>query len=299
MKRIRKNYSGAVPNGKVLNTKNNSLEDTYSCDYLNDNIPVTNNMGNIIVDDIKCKNLLPNHANSTTKNGVTITVNKDKSITFNGTATSTFNYFIFNNYHFKLKAGTYNLSFHKKGTISGTALVTFYNQEDIASLVSNINLASYSNVVENTATDLDLKDFLVYIVTGCVFNNFTIYPQLEEGLETSDYVEHKDYGIQSSSDYIKYEDGTLICHGKFTVSNLSFSAWGGCYSTDIKPNMEFPIKFVENPDINVTNCDSNLAVFIARAVATSEKISVIALSRGTNTTITTCQLQYIAIGRWK
>ena len=34
-KKIRKNYSGAVPNGKVLNSRNNSLQDTYSSDYLN------------------------------------------------------------------------------------------------------------------------------------------------------------------------------------------------------------------------------------------------------------------------
>lgn len=39
MKRIRKMYSGVVPNGKVLTTKNYSQIDTYSCDYLNDVIP--------------------------------------------------------------------------------------------------------------------------------------------------------------------------------------------------------------------------------------------------------------------
>lgn len=57
MKKIRKVYSGVVPNGKVLNTKNDSLQDTYSSDYLNRAIPDTQDLGEIVVDDIICKNL--------------------------------------------------------------------------------------------------------------------------------------------------------------------------------------------------------------------------------------------------
>lgn len=35
MKRIRKMYSGVVPNGKVLTMDSNSNSDTYSCSYIN------------------------------------------------------------------------------------------------------------------------------------------------------------------------------------------------------------------------------------------------------------------------
>lgn len=58
MKKIRKTYSGVVPNGKVLNSRNDSQQDTYSSDYLNRNIPNTNDLGEIIVDDVVCKNVL-------------------------------------------------------------------------------------------------------------------------------------------------------------------------------------------------------------------------------------------------
>lgn len=57
MKKIRKTYSGVVPNGKVLNSRNNSQQDTYSSDYLNRAIPDTKDLGEIIVDDITCKNI--------------------------------------------------------------------------------------------------------------------------------------------------------------------------------------------------------------------------------------------------
>lgn len=36
-KKIKKNYNGVVPNGKVLNSNSSSLTDTYSCDYINKN----------------------------------------------------------------------------------------------------------------------------------------------------------------------------------------------------------------------------------------------------------------------
>lgn len=36
--KIRKTYNGVVPNGKVLNKNSSSVTDTYSCDYINNNI---------------------------------------------------------------------------------------------------------------------------------------------------------------------------------------------------------------------------------------------------------------------
>lgn len=34
--KIKKIYNGVVPNGKILNSKNTSQNDTYSCNYIND-----------------------------------------------------------------------------------------------------------------------------------------------------------------------------------------------------------------------------------------------------------------------
>lgn len=251
MKRIRKNYSGVVPNGKVLNTKNNSLEDTYSCNYLNDNIPVVDNMGSIVVDDIECKNILPNNSYSTVMGGVTITRNADGSITFNGTASSTFNYYLLSGYHFKLKAGIYTLSLHKNGEISGTALLSFFNQSDVATLISNMNLATNNSITATTENDLDLKSVLLYVVVGCTFNNFTIYPMLEKGPVATDYVEHKEFSnkqIYSTEEQIigKWIDKkplyrkVLFLKDKILISKTALSL-------GTIPNIE-----------NVVKCDCNV-----------------------------------------
>lgn len=226
MKRIRKNYSGVVPNGKVLNTKNNSLEDTYSCNYLNDNIPVINNMGHIVVDDVTCKNILPNDINSYTANGVTITRNEDDSLTLNGTATSTFNIVIFDNRHFILEPGGYTLSFHKVGTITGTALVSFYNQNGEPTFIRDINLATYNNVSANVSSKIDLKRYVIYVVNGCVFNNFTIYPQLEKGLIVTDYTPHKEFSnkqIYSTNEQVigKWTDGKPLYRKTISIKTPS------------------------------------------------------------------------------
>lgn len=36
--KIKKIYNGVVPNGKILNLKSTSQNDTYSCSYINDNL---------------------------------------------------------------------------------------------------------------------------------------------------------------------------------------------------------------------------------------------------------------------
>lgn len=62
--RIRKTYNGVVPNGKILNTRDTSQNDTYSCDYIN---------------ELSGKVLWTNPNPSDTFAGQTITLNDDLS----------------------------------------------------------------------------------------------------------------------------------------------------------------------------------------------------------------------------
>lgn len=47
--KIRKIYQGVVPNGKVLNKDSSSVTDTYSCDYINNELePINNNINSFL-----------------------------------------------------------------------------------------------------------------------------------------------------------------------------------------------------------------------------------------------------------
>lgn len=44
--KIKKTYNGVVPNGKVLNKDSSSVTDTYSCDYINNNVGIVESGSN-------------------------------------------------------------------------------------------------------------------------------------------------------------------------------------------------------------------------------------------------------------
>jgi len=107
-------------------------------------------------------------------NGVTFTKNEDGSITINGTATQAFGVdFV----RFKLKAGTYHLSMN--ATVSNDFYIYDYDTN--------------TNILMNNATAILTEDynnvgFDTWINSGTIFDNITIYPQLEEGSIATDYV---------------------------------------------------------------------------------------------------------------
>lgn len=180
--KIKKTYSGVVPNGKVLNSENASLQDTYSCDYLNRTIPDTKDLGEIIVDDIHCKNIIATDIKSQTINGLTITVNLDKTVTIKGTATSDTN-IILNNTTYnttnKIPAGTY--------TLSG-GCQTFIEEGN------NQGWWRSETKTFNTDTMLSSLGFYFYVSNGSTVDK-TIYLQLEKGPVATNYVPHKKYAI--------------------------------------------------------------------------------------------------------
>lgn len=134
------------------------------------------------------KNLLENIEVTQTLNGVTFTVNDDKSITLNGTATTGF-------------------SLRISGGYDNTEPVFSYKAGEnyaISTKVSNIGLSLYSrqtgsweNVAPNATkiftptTDGYITDVLTYISEGAVFNNVTIYPQIEVGTVATEYEPYK------------------------------------------------------------------------------------------------------------
>lgn len=127
------------------------------------------------VDNVKvCENnLLPNNASSTTTNGITYTVNSDKSVTAKGTSTGWATLVFTPN--MTLSAGTYTATI---GNTSSGATV-FVIAKNIQSEGSIVQLNTGSKTFSISEP---VKDYIAYItVAPSNTVDFTIYPMLNLG----------------------------------------------------------------------------------------------------------------------
>lgn len=161
--------------------------------------------GNSEQDSRSGKNLLENIRETTTMSGVTFTVNKDKSITLNGTATADV-YFNLNKIsaniedkvkYITLENGNSYTSFLKGGT-SGTRLITRSNTVNDALLSVNYG-DEFSVKLYNKDTDKEAWTYLG-VKNGATFNNVTVYPMILKGSYTL-AEPYEPYGVQPSPDY--------------------------------------------------------------------------------------------------
>ena len=125
------------------------------------------------------KNLIPPKAASETINGVTCTVNADGSLTLNGTATATATFRVSD---FALCPGVYTISSGKILNQGDNLILRKQSQEVWLNYAgyaspSQTKLIGYKGMVR---VYLNLKE-------GSTYTNLTIYPQLEEGGETTSY----------------------------------------------------------------------------------------------------------------
>lgn len=125
------------------------------------------------------KNFLPNNAQNVTKNDVTFTVNKDKSIKINGTASTNTDIYLFGG-----TTDTGNYLHFPKGTYSlSTPDSKFYyiaREKTQGALIGN------SAILQALASnDCYFYGFFIRANQNSVFNNFVIYPQLEIGSATT------------------------------------------------------------------------------------------------------------------
>ena len=138
-----------------------------------------------INEKIKNKNFATNITGSITRYGVTFTVNEDKSITANGTATSDVYYVLRNDLSFK--AGeTWSLSGCNGGS-STTYELYCYNIGDL-----------YNGSITKTLTsDFVNRQLGIIVKSGTTLTNVTFYPQLELNSQATDYVppQEQDYPI--------------------------------------------------------------------------------------------------------
>ena len=136
--------------------------------------------GNTTQETTTGKNLLPTTATTQKINGITFTVNEDKTITANGTAgTNGINLYTNGYTYTKVPAGTYTLS---DGVPSGESAQTFFTYLDGG---PNYN-STINNSTFNLTTETELRIRIV-IREGTTLNNVVFKVQLEKGSVATSY----------------------------------------------------------------------------------------------------------------
>lgn len=141
------------------------------------------------------KNKLPYNyynGNSKTTNGITFTVNKDRSITANGTATVNAQFSITNPDNYAIVAGSYKLV-GENNTYTKKAIRGSYKKAD--GTIKYISSDSSFTIPEG-ATNVHLY---VVILQGETVNNVTFYPMLLNSTETD--LTFESGGASPSPDY--------------------------------------------------------------------------------------------------
>lgn len=125
-------------------------------------------------------NLLENELTSQTVNGVTFTINEDKSITANGTATSNIELNI-NSWHLILQAGTYYIKSGATNSSSSRYYFEIFNGSNRYISDSSGNGRSFTLDAETT--------FRAYIAvkSGITLENIKFYPMICTGSEAKEY----------------------------------------------------------------------------------------------------------------
>lgn len=117
-------------------------------------------------------------------NGVGYTVNTDGSITLSGTAAATGNIWLASELNYALTSGSYTLSgAYNDGTNKLFVCVRTYDAEKNTKLTTCSGAAT-SVTVEAGAS---IRDFSLYMSKDSVYNNITIFPQLEPGDTATDF----------------------------------------------------------------------------------------------------------------
>ena len=196
-------------------------------------------------------NILNNTLTSETRNGITITVNKDKSITINGTATA-LTVFPLGEVNL-VKNNTYTLSGADNGSTSSYRL--------------DMRLSAGGNIYngwlhapkdsDNKPTYTMTENITLYphlrIQSGATINNVIIYPKVEESPIATGYSEYGcgSVGVKVENKNIAYVE-VYDKMRNYGNGNFSSNNAYNCYIARVKPNTEYTVSFL-GADNNVSN----------------------------------------------
>lgn len=156
------------------------------------------------------KNLLPNNAITTTINGITYTINDDKSITVSGTATADAYLPLNGGKLFRMEAGDYTRTLSEDGTdITG---ITIQTRKDTVG-GTDVFGGAYSRLKTTTLTEPAYVVARIRVANGTAISTpITLYPMIVDGT----------YTTSNMPTYEAYkENTTLIDMGIYENGNLT------------------------------------------------------------------------------
>lgn len=164
------------------------------------------------------KNLLDNTATTKISNGITFTVNSDRTVLVDGTNdTSANSSFIINRYD--LSPGTYILNGCPSGGASNTYRLAI-QETGSYSILGSIDIGNGSG--EFTIDTTTSVQIAIFIQKGLTINKLLFKPMLREATITDDTYEQ--YGASPSPDYLaKIEN--VEGKNKFNKSNMTEATW--------------------------------------------------------------------------
>lgn len=197
----------------------NSLKEQYETKIAKGKIVETTNTNplspNIKISNINCylfpkinliasnRNLLLNTATSNTIEGITFTQNVDRSIALNGTSSEDIEYDIA-----RTNTNVSPILVLKKNTnyylTSNDFQIKMYNFDGI----DREEVYSGKGGIINTSEDKVVTHVVLAIPKGTKIDNVTIYPQLELGINPSEYIQHREHTFEF--DYSSLIDETLF-----------------------------------------------------------------------------------------
>ena len=182
-----------------------------------------------------------------------------------------------------------------------------YNIEDTTSahIVGN----GGDNYSRSNAHTLDWQGNAWF--AGDVYTGSTSGKNKDDGskkLATEEYVDNSVNGIVESGsnnygNWIKFEDGTMICTRTITVTIDCTNSWGSLYYGENYDKFNFAQSFIEPPILNLqynaTGSLSFIPIAYSEIVIDKDGFKKIEIARPTSATGVSVKVYFIAIGKWK
>ena len=182
-----------------------------------------------------------------------------------------------------------------------------YNISDTTSAHIVGNGSSYSN--KSNAHTLDWQGNAWF--AGDVYTGSTSGTNKDAGskkLATEEYVDNSVNGIVESGsnnygNWIKFEDGTMICTRTITVTIDCTNSWGSLYYGENYDKFNFAQSFIEPPILNLqynaTGSLSFIPIAYSEIVIDKDGFKKIEIARPNSATGVSVEVYFIAIGKWK
>lgn len=110
-------------------------------------------------------------------------------------------------------------------------------------------------------------------------------------------------GSNSYGNWIKFEDGTMICTRTITVTIDCTNSWGSLYYGQNNDKFNFAQSFIEPPILNLqynaTGSLSFIPIVYSNIVIDKDGFKRIEIARPNSATGVTVKVYFIAIGKWK